>query len=298
MSELPVISIITPCFNAELFLEDTIYSILSQGYPKLEYYIIDAGSTDKTIEIIKKFEHHLSGWISEKDRGMYDALNKGFARTKGEIMTWLNADDLMLPNSLNMVADIFTQLPSVKWITGLPCKFDLSGRLVSVYSNIPKWSKYRYLKGDFKWISQEGVFWHRELWEKTGSRLDSKLKYAGDLELWSRFFEHAELVSVDTPLAGMRIRGQGQLSYDYHQDYCQEAQISLKTMLAKSSSQDRKRCRLIVRREATLKLLRKLQIINTSAYAKHFIEPEYLFPKNIHFNHEKQKYELRSKYPI
>jgi glycosyltransferase involved in cell wall biosynthesis len=253
-------------------------------------YIIDAGSTDQSVDIIKKFAPHLSGWMSEKDRGMYDALNKGFAQTKGEIMTWLNADDLMLPNTLSIVADVFTQLPTVKWITGLPCKFDCTGRLVSVDSGLPRWSKYRYLLGDYQWITQEGVFWHRELWEKAGSRLNSDLKYAGDLELWSRFFEHTQLFPVNSPLAGMRIRTEGQLSHDHWQDYLREAQLSLEQMFLNSKAEDRKRCQLITRRKATLTLMSKLKLINTSAYFKFFVEKEFFYPPVIHFDHGKNEF--------
>src|ERR1017187_10197237 len=89
----PRITLVTAVYNGERYLEDTICSILQQGYPNLEYIIVDGGSTDGTTEIIRKYEKEIAGWVSESDKGMYDALNKGFARSTGEIMGWLNAND-------------------------------------------------------------------------------------------------------------------------------------------------------------------------------------------------------------
>src|SRR5882672_4996121 len=93
-SAWPRISLVTSVYNGEKYLEATIRSILSQGYPNLEYFVIDGGSSDGTVEIIRKYESQLSGWSSESDRGVYDSLNKGFARSNGEIMGWLNASDM------------------------------------------------------------------------------------------------------------------------------------------------------------------------------------------------------------
>lgn len=295
MNDLPVISIVTPSFNSEDFLEETIDSVLSQNYPNLEYYVIDGGSTDTSIEIIKKYANHLSGWVSEPDNGMYHALNKGFSLTTGEIMTWLNSDDLMIPGALAITADVFNQLPSVEWLLGLPCNFDLQGRLISICAQPPRWSKYRFLMGDFKWIQQEGSFWRRSLWKKAGSELNKKYRYAGDLELWSRFFQHAELHSLNIPLAGMRIRGKGQLSYDHWHDYSAEANEIIKLMQnSPDLSNSRQRCQLIQKRQNTLTWLSKLKIFNSTAFFKYFIEPTFEYPHKISYRHQTKKFDFDS----
>src|SRR5690349_701527 len=108
----PKISIVTPNFNNGKYLEDTIVSVLSQNYPNLEYFIIDGGSTDNSLEIIKRYERHLAGWTSEPDGGMYEAIDKGFNKTTGEIMAWLNSDDMYHRKSLFAVGKLFCDLPN------------------------------------------------------------------------------------------------------------------------------------------------------------------------------------------
>src|SRR6266849_8736336 len=113
---LPKISLITPVFNSARYIEQTIRSALSQNYPNLEYFIIDGGSTDGSIDIIRKYESQISGWLSEPDKGMYDALNKGFARTTGEIMGWINSGDLLHTNGLFVVGNVFSCFADVEWL--------------------------------------------------------------------------------------------------------------------------------------------------------------------------------------
>jgi len=103
------ISIITPSYNQGQFLEETIISVLNQDYPNLEYIIIDGGSTDKSVEIIKKYEKYLTYWVSEKDRGQTHAINKGFIKSSGSILNWLNSDDLLVPGAINSVSKAFSK---------------------------------------------------------------------------------------------------------------------------------------------------------------------------------------------
>ena len=123
----PKISIVTPNYNCDKFLEETIKSIINQNYPNLEYIIIDGGSTDNSIEIIKKYDKYISYWISEEDSGMYEAIQKGFDKSTGDIMAWLNADDKYHPNALFTIAKIFTQNQKINWLTGINSFYNEQG---------------------------------------------------------------------------------------------------------------------------------------------------------------------------
>jgi glycosyltransferase involved in cell wall biosynthesis len=105
---LPKISIITPSYNQGHFIEETITSVLDQGYPNLEYIIMDGGSKDNTVEVIKKYEKHITYWVSERDKGQSDAINKGFARATGDVINWLNSDDYYAKGTLQKVGEVFT----------------------------------------------------------------------------------------------------------------------------------------------------------------------------------------------
>ncbi len=204
--QLPLISVVTPCLNQGQYLEQCIESILGQGYPNLEYIVMDGGSSDGSVRIIKKYSHLLAHWQSKPDAGQYAAIAEGFSRCRGQVMTWLNADDIMYPGTLFAVAAIFLCRPDVQWITGIPNSLSPDGRCVHVLSSLPLWSQQRYFEKRFftPFIQQEGTFWRRSLWEAAGGCLRTELKMAGDLELWTRFFRHSKLHSVDLTLALFR----------------------------------------------------------------------------------------------
>ena len=223
----PKISIVTPNFNGEAFLEKTIESVLSQNYPNLEYIIIDGGSTDNSVAVIKKYESQLAYWVSESDNGLYDAIQKGFEKSTGEIMAWINSDDLYHPKAFFTVAEIFEKFNEVNWLQGIPSTFDEMGRTINV-DGIKRWSKLDYYLGNFEWIQQESVFWRRSLWEVSGAKLETKMKYAGDLELWLRFFRHEKLYITSALLGGFRVRSQGQLSMGFLAEYLKEARTKIK----------------------------------------------------------------------
>jgi glycosyltransferase involved in cell wall biosynthesis len=202
----PRIALVTPVFNSGKYIEQTILSVLAQGYPNLDYFIVDGGSTDGTVDIIRKYENQISGWISEPDNGMYDALNKGFARTSGEIMSWISGTDQYHVCGLSVVASVFRDLPEVKWITGRPTLFNEEGMTIKVL-DIQRWSRGRYLAGANRYIQQESTFWRRSLWEKAGGCTDASRRMSSDVELWARFFRHAQIYSVDGLIGGFRLHG-------------------------------------------------------------------------------------------
>jgi glycosyltransferase involved in cell wall biosynthesis len=221
MINLPKISIITPNYNGAAFLEKTICSVLSQNYPNLEYIIIDGGSTDESVSIIQKYTHKLHYWISEKDGGMYHAIQKGFEKSTGEIMAWLNSDDLYHSQALFTVAEIFQRFQNVEWITGIASNIDEADKIVKTYP-LKKWSNYHFLAKEFGWIQQESTFWRRSIWDRAGGKMSEKMLFAGDFELWYRFFLKGKLYSVETILGGFRILPGLQKSSKYRDLYMKE----------------------------------------------------------------------------
>ena len=203
----PKISIVTPILNRADFLEETIRSVIEQGYPNLEYIVIDGGSIDGTLNIISKYADKLAYWVSEPDSGMYHAIQKGFEKSTGEIMAWINSDDKYHAGALYTVAQIFSEIKDIEWILGMPSIYNKDGFCVKV-NNDRRWSKSRIYTGDYRWIQQESVFWKRTLWEKSGSYVDTNFKYAADFELWNRFFNYAQLYNVETVLSGFRSHGE------------------------------------------------------------------------------------------
>jgi hypothetical protein len=199
----PKISVITPVFNSARYLEAAIRSVLSQAYPNLEYIIVDGGSTDGSLAIISKYASDLHSWISEPDRGMYDALNKGFARSSGELMGWISATDMLHAGSLFVVGSVFQTFPDVEWITGRPTGFSDEGMAAEVLK-LRRWSRMPFLAGANRYIQQESTYWRRSLWQRAGGRMDDSRRNGNDFELWVRFFRHAKLFSVDALIGGFR----------------------------------------------------------------------------------------------
>jgi glycosyltransferase involved in cell wall biosynthesis len=202
--EWPKISLVTPSLNSARYIEQTIQSVISQQYPNLEYFIMDGGSADGTVDVIRKYERHLSGWISEPDNGWFEAVNRGFSRSSGEIMGWISATDLLHTGSLFVVGSVFRALPQVEWITGRPTGFSEEGMTVGVSRSLKRWSRVRFLAGSNRYIQQESTFWRRSLWERAGSHLDVSRREGSDFELWVRFFRYTRLYTVDALIGGFR----------------------------------------------------------------------------------------------
>jgi len=202
----PKITIVTPSLNSGSFIEECIDSVLSQHYPNLQFVIMDGGSSDDTVRIIKKYEKHIAFWRSRSDEGPYAAIAEGYGHTDGEIMTWLDACDKLQPNALTTVSSIFFQYPDIRWITGRPNGFDVRGENLWATHPLPVWSRELILKkrtGNPA-IQQAGTFWRRTLWDRAGAMLNRDMAYAADLDLWLRFFRFAQLYTADALLAGVR----------------------------------------------------------------------------------------------
>ena len=231
----PAVTVVTPSYNQGQFLEATIRSVLLQGYPNLEYVIMDGGSEDGSAEIIRRDEAWLSFWVSEKDDGHYDAVTRGFAKTSAPIMGWLNSDDMYVPGALRVVGSVFDELPTVDWLTS-SClgSWTEAGDLAS-FVHAPGYAKSWFFQGlhlkdcggHKEFIQQESTFWRRSLWRKVGERIDASFSLAGDFDLWAQFWQYAELAMVTAPIGGFRFHAK-QKTQDM-QAYYEQA----RTVLAK-----------------------------------------------------------------
>lgn len=178
----PKITVVTPSFNQGNYLEETIRSVLLQGYPNLEYIVIDGGSSDESVAILRKYDQFLTFWVSERDTGQANAINKGFQRGSGAIMGWLNSDDILLPGALFRIAGAFRN-PSVKLVTGMRKVMDSHSRFTSNFIRDDIGSEY-YLT-HYCTLAQETTYWRREVWERIGP-LDEHFHFALDYEYWLR----------------------------------------------------------------------------------------------------------------
>jgi len=218
----PKISIVTPSYNQEQFIEETIRSVLLQGYPNLEYVIIDGGSIDDSVRIIKKYEKWISDWISEKDNGQSDAINKGFEIAAGSIMAWLNSDDLFAKDTLHLIATQYK--PGLKWWTGKILKLDRNGTLVSGNAKVTSVS-YCELLHARRIIHQVATFWTRELWNKSGRKV-KPYHFAIDYELWLRFSELEKATPIDQSLGILRVHEQAKTgTIEKYRSYLAECDV-------------------------------------------------------------------------
>jgi glycosyltransferase involved in cell wall biosynthesis len=228
MKKYPRISIITPSFNQGDFIEETILSVLSQEYPDLEYLVMDGGSSDATLSVLKKYSGKIT-WFSEPDHGQTDAINKGLRRATGSIVGYLNADDLLLPSALKKVAQRFTNDPQTWWVTGKCQIVDEENneirRPITVYKNILlRWRSFSSLLMT-NYISQPATFWRREALESLGF-LDESLRYVMDYEYWLRLYSKHPPSFIPEYLAAFKIHRNSKTTSTGHKDiYVAEEKI-------------------------------------------------------------------------
>jgi glycosyltransferase involved in cell wall biosynthesis len=226
------VALVTPSFNRAATLTATLQSVAAQtGEIDLRYVVIDGGSTDATLDILKAHDTLIDEWVSEPDNGMYDAIAKGFARSGGEVLGWLNSDDTLFPWAIDTVSRIFRDIPEIQWLTTLTqTAIDAAGD-VMYFRKVPGYAQHAFFDGvcfgfggdgsvystDF--IQQESTFFRRSLWEKVGAQALTSRKLAGDFALWTAFMAEAPLVAVDTPLGAFRVHSGSQLSRGKREQY-------------------------------------------------------------------------------
>ena len=198
----PKVSVITPSFNQGKYLREAPQSVVDQRYPELELIVIDGGSTDDSVAVIESFADSIHYWVSEKDDGQSHAINKGFEKATGDIICWLNSDDVFLPGALNAVAYFFEKNPDWRWLSAPSPKFGESQHVLDGIYEPPK-KKLEWLLHCP--ISQPSTFWRRSLYDKHGG-LDQEFHFALDYEYWIRFiFGEEELHFINRPLSAYRL---------------------------------------------------------------------------------------------
>ena len=199
----PPISIVTPSFNQARFLPHTLRSVLDQGYAALEYVVQDGGSADGTRDVLEQFRSRLHHAESRQDLGQAHALNLGFSRTSGELMAYLNSDDLLLPGSLDYVAQYFAAHPKVDVVYGHRVLIDERGREIGRWILPPHRDEHLYYAD---YVPQETLFWRRRIWEQAGGQVDQSFSFAIDWELLFRFLEAgARIVRLPRFLGAFRV---------------------------------------------------------------------------------------------
>lgn len=196
----PRVSVVTPSYNQGQFLEQTVRSVLLQGYPNLEYIVSDGGSTDESVEIIKRYEPFLAHWESERDRGQSHAINKGFARATGDVLCWLNSDDFYLPGTLRAVVETLFEGAGARAVVGHCVQVYADGRpshrgvgrFESLERMLEFWKGYH--------MHQPSIFWRREVFERVGF-LDESLHLTMDFDYWVRMARHFEFKNIDRDLS-------------------------------------------------------------------------------------------------
>lgn len=216
--KFPKISIITPSYNQGEFIEETLLSVIFQGYPNLEYIVIDGGSADESVEIIKKYEPWISYWISEPDNGQTHAINKGLEKATGDIIAYLNSDDLYQPETFQIVVDFFNDNPDVDMVFGDIVHIDRDSNILSKISREPINIEQFY--GCCFYIPQPTVFLRKNIVVKIGA-FDETLNLGMDLDYWMRLSFQGKIVYLSEILASARIYPEAKSS-DLSVNYLEE----------------------------------------------------------------------------
>ena len=202
MEKMLKVTIITPSFNQVDYLEATIQSVLAQTYPNIEYFVIDGGSTDGSVDVIRAYQHELSGWVSEKDRGQTDAINKGFNMATGEIIAWLNSDDTYFPDAVEKAVAFLSSHPDVGLVYGDANYIDQQGQVIGRFPAAQ--TSLHQLRRGYVHIPQQASFFRKALWDRVGP-LDPDFYFAMDYDLWVRLAAVSEIRYVNQTWANFRL---------------------------------------------------------------------------------------------
>jgi glycosyltransferase involved in cell wall biosynthesis len=224
----PKIGIVTPSYNQAAFIRATIDSVLGQEYPNLDYWVIDGGSTDETREVLAGYGDRIK-WISEKDEGQTQAVNKGLAMMRADIFAFINSDDVYLPGALHAVARYFNDHPDALWLTGDHAIIDGQGKRIQPY--VATYKRLLRRRPTFRrlavanFIVQPSTFWKRELFEEVGP-FDESLRYCFDYDFWMRAIRTYPLHTTDQPLSLFRIHGESKGGAQFVEQFREEHEVA------------------------------------------------------------------------
>ena len=221
----PLVSIITPSLNQATYIQETIQSVLTQNYPNIEYIVMDGRSTDGTVDILKKYQSNIQ-WVSNKDGGQADAINKGISLSHGEILCYLNSDDYLLPGAVSKIVEIFVQNPREEWVTGDYIIVNNQGKYIQCFVS---WYK-RILRtlhiplSLTNSIIQPSTFWRRDLVKRVG-KFDATLRYAFDYDYWMRLTMIYAPMVIGDKLSAFRIHKKSKGSVLYKRQFEEEVHV-------------------------------------------------------------------------
>lgn len=233
----PSIGIVTPSYNQGRFIKETIDSVLGQQYAKLEYRVIDGGSTDNTLDILKSYGSRIN-WVSEKDDGQAQAVNKGLRRMTSDIVAFVNSDDAYFPGTFPLVGRYFHDHPEAMWLTGDHCIIDGNGKKLQPYvvgykrmlRRRPSFSRLAVAN----YIVQPSTFWRRELMDEIGF-FDESLQYCFDYDFWMRAIQKYPLHTLDNKLSLFRIHGASKGGSQFEKQFAEEHQVLKRYSASKTS---------------------------------------------------------------
>jgi glycosyltransferase involved in cell wall biosynthesis len=198
----PLVSVVTPSLNQSRFLERTILSVLGQEYPRIEYIVVDGGSTDGSVDIIQRHASRLAWWVSERDHGQADAINKGLSHAHGDILAWLNSDDTWLPGAASSAVRAFQQHQGAGLVYGAANYIDAADNIIGRFPAAQ--TDYRLLRQGYVHVPQQAAFFRADLWRKVGP-LDPSIDFAMDFDLWLRIARQAPVQYVPETWANFRL---------------------------------------------------------------------------------------------